>query len=312
MLKSGNVRIVNLIFVVALALLCLVIVGCSVTGTANARTQSEATPTPENSNVTKAAERPTSSAVKNRIEPSSVLDDITNYKRENKDIPSKDLADFGNTLLPTHGFNFDIDLASVVEKKIAARNTKPVKKEGDDSLFVSFPLELLTERGTKKIFEITALGEASCCCGYYYTPFPITQITKQRMTIVVDGKPYLIRRNRDFPVVQEYILYENLKKPKKIRSWEVPYETYPYGLSKDGMNLYIDLDTENLLLEISNAGSLRFVAKDTEGIINNGEDLRKLPPPKVGEVLNKSGEFGLMRYKLENKEYVVEFPYPCT
>lgn len=256
---------------------------------------------------------PTDAVINNNgLQSSSILEKIKAYKKTNNNITSKDLADYGNSLLSSNGFDFDLDLKSIIEKKTAAKLTKPLKIEGDGGLYVTFPLELKTETGVKKILNVKAPGEESCCCGYYYTPIPVTQISRQRLTIVVDGKPYAIRRNREFPVVQEYTLYENLKKPQKIRSWEVPYETYPYGVSKDGMNLYIDLETENLLLEISSEGNLKFAAKDADGIVNNGEDLRKLPPLKEGEILHKSGEFGLILYKVASKEYIVEFPYPCT
>ena len=246
------------------------------------------------------------------LQSSSILDKIRAYKKANINITVKDLADYGNALLPTNGIDFDIDFGRVIKKKTAAKLTKPMKIEGDDGLYVTFPLELQTETGVRKVITVKAPGDESCCCGYYYTPIPVTQISRQRLTILIEGKPYVISRNRDFPVVQEYILYENLKNPKRIRSWEVPFETYPYGLSQDGLNLYIDLETDDLLLEISSEGNLRFIAKGSDGILNNGEDLRKITPPKEGEILHKSGEFGLMQYKRENKDYVVEFPYPCT
>lgn len=243
-----------------------------------------------------------------------VLNEIYRHKMGNPTITSQAMADHGNKLLPVLGFSYDLDLEKIIRTKIRAGATKPIKKAGDDFPYVSLPIQIRSVAGQKKTLSVTAPAEDVCCCGYYYTPIPVTQISSARMTVVIDRKEVVMRRTKDFPVVQEYMLYEDRKPPKKVRSWEVPYETYPYGVSADGLSLYIEIDARiaDLLLEISSDGSLKFVPKKTEGVVTHTEDLRKLPPPKEGEILHKSGEFGLLRYVVAGKRYLLEFPYPCT
>jgi hypothetical protein len=132
------------------------------------------------------------------------------------------------------------------------------------------------------------------------------------MTVVIDGKPTAVKRTKDFPAVQEYILYEDENAPRKVRSWEAPFETYPYGLSADGTAVYFETGIGELLLEISADGCLRFVTKNSPGIITKKEDLREQPAPKVGEILYKSGELGLYKYIIAGKAFFLEFPYICT
>ena len=243
----------------------------------------------------------------------AILSKIVKYKKANPSITAQALADYGNELLPALGFDYDFDMEKTIQAKTRAKVTKPVKKPGDDATYISFPFQISSESGAKATLNIIAPDEASCCCGYYYTPIPVTQVSVRRLTIVVNGKPVAVRRTKEFPVVQEYILYKDRNHPKKVRSWEVPYETYPYGLSVDSLTLFIETDVPDLLLGISSEnGNLRFVPKTADNIVKDGEDLRKLPPPKEGEAIYKSGEYGLIQYIIAGKPFVLEFPYPCT
>ncbi len=148
--------------------------------------------------------------------------------------------------------------------------------------------------------------------GSHYASIPVTQISPKQITVVIDGKPNTIRRTKDFPIVDEYILYEDEKSPKKVRSWEAPYETYPYALSNDGASVYFETEINKLLLEVSADGRLRFVPIDLPDIITQKEDLREIHAPKEGEILIKSGEYGVYKYMIAGKPYFLEFPFVCT
>lgn len=241
-----------------------------------------------------------------------ILREIANYKRSKQSASTREIADYANGLLPKYGFQYDLDLERIITAKTKQHQTKPTKIPGDDDEYVKFDLDVVSVDGAKKKLPVVAPANGSCCCGYYYTPIPVTKITPKELTVVIDAQEIVITRPKEIPVVQEYILGKEQAKLTKLRSWEVPYETYPYGVSTDGKKLYVKTDIDELLLEIAESGELRFVPTETEGIVANGEDLNKLPPPKVGEILRKSGEFGLMRYMLNGIPYVVEFPYPCT
>jgi hypothetical protein len=240
-----------------------------------------------------------------------ILKQVAKYIRSASPESSQAIADHANSLLAKYGFEYHIDLEKIVTTKVKQPKTKPVKMEGDDFPYVRFELEVTSKDGKKSKLALTAPAEGVCCCGFYYTPVPVTKITARELTLVINSQEFAISRPKDFPVVQEYILYEDDKKPSKLRSWEVPFETYPYGLSVDGKKLYIELSINEVLLEISEDGSLKFVPKNAEGIVTPDADLRKTPPPNVGEVLQKSGEFGLMQYTLNGTPFILEFPYPC-
>lgn len=240
-----------------------------------------------------------------------ILREIANYKRSKQSASTQEIADHANGLLPKYGFEYELDLERIITRKTKQRQTTPTKKPGDDSEYVKLDLDVVSTDGAKKKLAVVAPAESSCCCGYYYTPIPVTKITPKQLTVVIDAQEIVIARPKEIPVVQEYIFGKEQAKLTKLRSWEVPYETYPYGVSTDGKKLYVKTEFDDLLLEIAETGDLRFVPTGTEGIVN-GEDLNKLPPPKVGEILRKSGEFGLMRYTLNGIPYIVEFPYPCT
>lgn len=241
-----------------------------------------------------------------------ILNQIAKIKRQKPSSTAQEIADHANGLLPRLGFDYNLDLEKIITRKIKQRQTKPVKVEGDETRYIKFDLDLVAMSGAKKKLAVTAPAEGLCCCGYYYTPIPVTKITPRELTIVIDSKEVVVARPKDIPVVQEYIFGKQEAKPTKLRSWEVPYETYPYGISSDGLKLYVKTEIDELLLEISENGSLRFVPKDSKEIVTEGEDLNKLPPPKEGEILHRSGELGLIRYVLNDVPYVVEFPYPCT
>ena len=241
-----------------------------------------------------------------------ILKEVAKFKREKPNSTAQEVAAYGNELLPRFGFEYGLDLEKIITRKIKQRQTKPVKVEGDDSSYVTFGLDLVSTTGVKKKLVVTAPADSVCCCGYYYTSIPVTRITPKELTVVIDSQEVVVTRPKDFPVVQDYIFGKQEAKPTKLRSWEVPYETNPYGVSSDGLKLYIETEIDGLLLEISENGSLKFAPKDSEQIVTKGEDVNKLPPPKVGEILHKSGEFGLMRYVLNDVPYVIEFPYPCT
>lgn len=241
-----------------------------------------------------------------------ILRAIADYKRSRPSASTQEIADHANGLLPKYGFQYNLDLERIIAAKTKQHQTKPTKIPGDDDEYVKFDLDVVSVDGAKKKLPVVAPANGSCCCGYYYTPISVTKITPKQLTVVIDAQEIVIARPKEIPVVQEYILGKEQAKLTKLRSWEVPYETYPYGVSSDGKKLYVKTDIDELLLEIAETGELRFVPTGTEGIVANGEDLNKLPPPKVGEILRKSGEFGLMRYMLNGIPYVVEFPYPCT
>lgn len=247
------------------------------------------------------------------LKPSTILKDIEEHKKTDPQLAEKDLIEFGNALLQKKGFNYDISICEVIDQKKKTKQTKAIPGENEYDKYVSFPYRTTLTNSTQKTFRITAPDFESCCCGYCYTEFPVLNITGKQMTLIADGKTFSIKRTKELSVSDEHLLVDNKTRRTVIRKWQVPFEAYPYGVSKDGTKLYIDLfDEIQILLEISEIGNLKFVSKSDPNIIAGGKDLRTDLPPKVGEILYKSGYIGYYIFKSGKQSFIVKFPYPCT
>lgn len=240
------------------------------------------------------------------IKPSILFEELEKRKSENTKLKPTELAQIANELIPKYGVNFWVDLSGLIEKKT---KSKQIIDLADGNVRINFLLNL--SNSTRKSFQIDSPTD-SCCCGYAYADFPVSKITSDKMTVIINGESYEIKRSKEISFSQEHILIDNETKSKKIRSWQVPFEMSPFGISGDGKNLYIKSENEEILLEISENGNLKFVPKDFPNLLTNGKDLRRFPEPKLGEILYKSGETGLMLFKSANKQYIIDFPYVCT
>lgn len=268
-------------------------------------------PTPPNSKIQNEAAtvKQTDNANGNsstyRIKTSVLSDKIEKKRAENPQISAAELADFGNQLIPEYGVIFWVDLADLIEKKTKAGE---IKELADGNVSFAFSLNLVDS--TRKTFEIESPTD-SCCCGYAYADFPVSNITASQMTIIVDGKPYRTIRSKDVSFSQEHILIDNKTRTKKIRSWQAPTEGAPDGISEDGTKLYFEED-DSLFLEIAENGDLRFVPKNSPQIITDGKDLREFPEVKIGEPIYKSGESGFMKFTSGKKSFIVNYQYVCS
>lgn len=262
-------------------------------------------------NKEKESEIKTNQPDKTAIKPSNLSVELMEKKQANPKMSAKDLAEFGNSLIKLKGFNFDVDVANLVEQKLELNEAKKIAGDNEIDSVVAFNHSFTLMDGTKKTFNLTAPGFDSCCCGYYYASFPVSQITDKQLTVISNGKPYVIKRTKEIAFSQEHLLVDNQTMKKTIRKWQVPFETSPYGISQDGSKLYIE-DESELLLEISETGLIQFVAKDSSNIITGGKDLREQPATKVGEAIFKSGEDGFMKFTSGSKSFIVVFQYVCT
>lgn len=239
------------------------------------------------------------------LKPSTILEDLENHKKNNPQISGKELADYGNSLLSQKGFDYDISICDLIERKVKAKETKEILNEKDSETYVSFPYQFSLTDSTKRTFEIIAPNFDMCCCGYCYTKFPVLNITATQMTLIADGNKYTVKRTKDFAESEEHALVDNKTMLKEIRKWQVPYETIPTGISEDGTKLYVEGNFEGLVLEISGDGSFRFAdEKDVKSGV--GVLVENSPIDKNNDYLR------FMRFKVGNKTYTVKYSGPCT
>lgn len=261
--------------------------------------------TPVQSQTNEKNSAPTRNEQPVELKSSTILEDIEQYKKLNPKAGGKDLAAFGNALLPVKGFNYNISLCDVIERKIKDQLVTKVPGENEFD-HVRFSYLMNTSDSRLKLFNITAPNFDQCCCGYCYTEFPVVNITDQSMTLVADGQTFVVRRNEELSVSEDYALVDNQTMLKVIRQWQIPHEGYPLGISEDGKKLYFEIaDDGPVVLEISDDGGFKFADRKE---IKSGEGVYVENAP-----VDRANDYQTYkRFTVGGKSYTVRFSGPCT
>ena len=120
-----------------------------------------------------------------RLVPSTIGGDIKKYKNAHPAASGKEVAEYGNSLLPAKGYNYWIDVDALNQKK------KNVARIISDD-FQVYPHTMTLSDGKKESFLVFAPRNDSCCCGYFYADFPVTRITETAITFISEGKTYTV------------------------------------------------------------------------------------------------------------------------
>jgi hypothetical protein len=232
-----------------------------------------------------------------KLVPSTIGGDIVKYKDAHPAAPGREIAEYGNSLLSAKGYNYWIDVDALNQKK---KNAARILSND----FQTYPYTMTLSDGKKESFLVFAPRNDSCCCGHFYADFPVTRITGTSISFISDGKTYTVIRPKDLAASERYALVDIKNPSKEIQRWQVPYETYPSGISEDGTKLYVEGPIEDVLLEISLDGTFRLVDK-TEVKSSEGEFCLI---PENG----KDGYEGCMKFEVGTKVYYIRFSAPCT
>ena len=144
-------------------------------------------------------------------------------------------------------------------------------------------------------------------CGECWASVPSLQVTNKEMALIAEGKRYRVRRPPSFILDEAQLVDETLK--KVLRTWQLPYQAVPIGISADGTKLYLDFYTDyeldHLVLEVSENGPPQFrdraVIKSTEG--KSIEDHPKDPT---------NAYLSFVSFRVGEKSYRIKFSAPCT
>ena len=232
-----------------------------------------------------------------KLVPSTIGGDIVKYKDEHPAASGREIAEYGNSLLPVTGYNYWIDVNALNQKKKNA-----VRILSDD--FQAYPYTMTLSNGKKESFLVFAPRNDSCCCGYFYADFPVTRVTETAITFISDGKTYTVIRPKDLATSERYALVDIKNPSKEIQRWQVPYETYPSGISEDGTKLYVQGPIEDVLLEISLDGTFRLV--DENEVKSSKGEFCLIPEN------GKDGYEGCMKFEVGTKIHYIRFSAPCT
>lgn len=232
-----------------------------------------------------------------KLAPSSISEDLVKYREENPSASGKEVAAYGNRLLPLKGYNYWVDIADLVQKK--ERETTILT---DDLQVFPFSMRLTGEKNVGFLLYVPTYD--SCCCGYWYTDFPVTKMTGTAISLVSEGKVYTVDRPGEFGQNEVYALVDIKRPSQDIRKWQVPYETVPEGISADGKKIYVEASVDEIYLEISTDGTFKFV--DRREVRSTAGEYYSLPQNPDNAYEN------IMLFKVDGKEYYIKFNGPCT
>jgi hypothetical protein len=234
------------------------------------------------------------------IKPSEVIRDLLEKKKQNSKISAKELADYGNELIKNKGYDFSFYACDIAE----ANKQIPAEELYNDS-YKAYKYQLKDIGGKTTTYQImNKFYEIPCGCGF---EIPIFQISDQAMTVKTDGGQVKLMRPEKFGLDEVELVDKSLK--KTLRKWYMPSDNIPFGISKDGTKIYIDTGYDDylineLVLEISENGTVRVVPRNDPNILSRGKELKGYP--KIGS------EISYMSFNFGNKSHIVKFSYPCT
>jgi hypothetical protein len=233
------------------------------------------------------------------VTPANVLQEVYQRKQQQPSITASQLAQYANELVENRGFDYDFDVCHAVPRGV---RTKAPKWTVRNNLSLSNGRKLSME------FAVDNPNEAyGSLCGECSTQIPSSRVTKHEILLVADGKQYRVRRPATFILDEAELVDASME--KVLRTWQLPYQTVPIGVSPDGAKLYLYIyqyELDDLVLELSEGGNVAFRDRAEVGLRDEGEWIENLPRHAAKTKL------GFRQYHAGNKKYIVRFIPPCT
>jgi hypothetical protein len=225
---------------------------------------------------------------------SNIIQELAQRKKTQPAITSKELAAVGNELLEKRGFDYSVDVCHIL---YMGKSTDSIANH-----------EFTLASGGKQSFKFTVVSSNEALCGECgISMMPSVQVTKTEMVLVSEGKRYRVRRPVSFALEEVQLLDARMK--KVLRTWQLPYETFPVGISPDGNRLYLQFGTEHqldgLVLELSETGGVTFRDR-SEARMVKGKVIEDHPKDPYDSYLT------LMRFDAGDKTHIIRFWAPCT
>lgn len=238
------------------------------------------------------------------LKSSNVLEDVKRRKAAPPALSASGLARYANELLARRGFDYDFNVCELVPTENLPRQ-RGLRPDGTRAQ-ITFEHRMTRADGRDVTFRLVA-DDRGGMCGECFTAVPALRVTKGEVTFVADGAAYALKRPASFALDEAHLVADDLK--TVLRTWQLPYQTVPSGVSPDGRSLYLsfyeDAGLDELVLEISEDGRPRFRAAREAGA-KGGERVEEHPKDPSNEYLS------FVRFRAGGRTHVVRFSGPCT
>lgn len=237
------------------------------------------------------------------LRPSNVVEDLKRYKALRPGIKAAALARYGNALLARRGFDYDFDACEIFPREML---------NGDGSLLEAERLHTFQRRltrldGRRVTFNLVA-DDLGGPCGECHLMLPALRVTKTEMHLVAGGAVYELKRPASFVLDEAQLVGPDLK--TVLRTWQLPHQTIPEGISPDGRRLYVGFHDEDhldeVVLEITEDGRTNFRAAADAGVGDGGEWIKDHPKDPRNDYLS------FLRFRNGGRTHVIRFTGPCT
>jgi len=235
------------------------------------------------------------------LKPSNIIEEVKRRKALHPALSAAGLARYANALLARAGFDYDFDVCEIfMRPELAAAMS------GETLGTLTFRYRMVTLDGRGLMFGVVT-DDRGGPCSECFLHVAALRVTKGEMYVVAGGVTYGLKRPASFALDEAHLVDADLK--KILRTWQLPYQTIPAGVSPDGRSLYVDFYEDSglgeLVLEISNEGRPRFRVR-REVVSVEGEWIEERPPDSLDDYPS------FRRFRSGSRTHVVRFNGPCT
>lgn len=236
------------------------------------------------------------------LRPSNLLDALKSYKAQRPGLGAEALARHANALLAREGFDYDFNVCEIFPREMLDGGGGGAAT----GALHTFRRRLTRPDGREVTFDLVADDYGGLCAECFLT-LPALRVTKSKMHVVAGGAVYELKRPASFALDEAHLVGADLK--TVLRTWQLPYQTVPEGISPDGKRLYVgfyqDYNLDELVLEVSEDGRAHFrVAREVGA--GGGEWVEAHPKDPNDDYLS------FKRFRTGGRAHVVRFSGPCT